>query len=56
MLSKLGKSEISSGKENGNGLGIYHAKKSTEEAGGAFEIQSRVGFGTMITIKLPAVK
>ena len=56
ILTKLGGSEITSGKENGNGLGIYHAKKSIDEVGGTFEIQSRVGLGTMITIKLPALK
>lgn len=55
ILTKLGQVEITSGKENGNGLGIFYAKKSIEEAGGTFEIHSRIDIGTMITIKLPAV-
>ena len=53
MLKVLGNKGFSSGKEKGNGLGFYHAKKSIEEAGGSLEVRSRVGVGTMVEIKLP---
>lgn len=39
--------------ESGNGLGIYHAKKTIEAASGKLEIQSKEDVGTMITITFP---
>ncbi len=41
------------GKENGHGLGLYHAKETIESWGGAISINSEVGKGTKITIELP---
>ena len=40
--------------DSGNGLGIYHAKKTIEEMNGSFQVSSRVGEGTMVTITLKA--
>ena len=56
LVNKLGKSEISYGKSNtesGSGLGLFHAKKTTENFGGKFEILSKEGLGTTIVINLP---
>ncbi len=54
-LAQIGKKGFTSGKENGNGLGIYHAKKSVEEVGGSFKVRSDVSIGTSVEIKLPRV-
>jgi len=56
LLKNLGDEGFSHGKTNsdsGSGLGIYHAKKTTESFGGKFEILSKEGLGTTITIHLP---
>jgi signal transduction histidine kinase len=54
ILKKLGEMGVSHGKENnaqsGSGLGVYHAKKTVEDVGGKFQIQSREGLGTIITM------
>lgn len=55
LLAKLGEVGVSYGKEgteSGSGLGLAHAKKAIESFGGKFEIQSRVGEGTMVNITL----
>lgn len=54
-MAQIGKKGFTSGKENGNGLGIYHAKKSVEDAGGSFVVRSDVSIGTSIEIQLPRV-
>jgi len=62
ILKKLGEMGVSHGKEGtqgGSGLGVYHAKKTVEVAGGIFLIESREGAGTTITMtfsKAPAPK
>jgi len=56
ILAKLGEKGISHGKEgttSGSGLGVYHAKQSTESVNGKFEILSKVGLGTTITMSFP---
>jgi signal transduction histidine kinase len=40
-------------KSNGTGLGLPIAKKIVEEHGGAIEIKSQTGIGTVVTIRLP---
>jgi signal transduction histidine kinase len=53
ILKKLGEMGVTHGKEgtqSGSGLGVYHAKKTVEESGGQFIIQSREGSGTTITM------
>lgn len=52
VLSKIGTKGFSSGKIQGNGLGVFHAKSTVENAGGHFEIASTVGKGTTITITM----
>jgi signal transduction histidine kinase len=41
-------------KQQGSGLGLYYAKKTVEDAGGALAIESRERVGTKISIHLPA--
>ncbi|MBL7544085.1 MAG: sensor histidine kinase [Bdellovibrionaceae bacterium] len=53
VLKNLGMLGVTHGKEgtpSGSGLGVYHAKKITEEAGGQFKIQSQLGTGTIVTM------
>lgn len=52
-LQKLGSKGFTSGKDNGNGLGVYYAKRFIEENGGRFHIISSIGKGTTIEIRLP---
>lgn len=58
ILRKIGGYGVSHGKSNsdlgsGSGLGVYHAKKTIESFGGAFDIISKENVGTSITISLP---
>jgi signal transduction histidine kinase len=59
ILPTLGTRGVSYGKdvgtESGTGLGLHHAKSTIESLGGHFEIQSEVGVGTVIKIKLKKV-
>ena len=41
------------GKENGTGLGLYHAKTQIENLGGKVEISSTVNIGTTLTLLIP---
>ena len=41
------------GKENGLGLGLFHARNEVEKWGGTFNIESTVGQGTCISLLLP---
>lgn len=52
VLSQLGNKGFTHGKINGNGLGVHHAKSTIEQAGGKFDIQSKLGMGTIITITI----
>lgn len=59
ILRKLGQIGVSHGKEgtqSGSGLGVYHAKKTVEDAEGSFQVQSREGTGTTITITFKKAK
>lgn len=57
ILDKLGKQEVSHGKEDlksaGSGIGVFHAKRTIESFGGKMQIESQEGQGTLITITLP---
>ena len=53
ILDKLGAPGFSFGKPQGSGLGLYHAKKTTDEWGGSFSIASVEGQGTQVAITLP---
>lgn len=51
-MSKIGTIGFTSGKEAGNGLGVHHAKSTIEKVGGLFQIQSKYGEGTTVTITI----
>jgi signal transduction histidine kinase len=53
VVAKLGTKGTSFGKLNGNGLGLYHAKKTLEHWGGSLRIQSYPGSGTSVTLLIP---
>lgn len=53
LLSLIEKGGYSSGKENGNGLGLSHARSMVSLWGGLMEITSVEGMGTTIILKLP---
>lgn len=54
ILSRIGRRGETHGKDGGSGLGLHHAKTSVESWGGKFEIQSKVGEGTRVLLRLPA--
>ena len=53
ILSKLGRKGESHGKAGGTGLGLYHARACVESWGGTLKIESTVGKGTTVKLKLP---
>ncbi|UXR65496.1 HAMP domain-containing histidine kinase [Bdellovibrio bacteriovorus] len=53
VLPQLTQEGVSYGKEKGNGLGLYDAKKSLEAVGGDLQIRSRVGVGTQVILSIP---
>lgn len=53
VLAKLGQRGETHGKAGGSGLGLYHARTTTEGWGGALSIASELGKGTTVTLKLP---
>lgn len=59
VMDKIGTQGFSHGKDvngSGSGLGCYHAKRTIEEAGGRFQIESWEGRGTKIQLILPGVQ
>jgi signal transduction histidine kinase len=51
IISQLGKSPLTYGKgANGNGLGVFYAKKWASKHGGDLEISSNPGQGTKVTL------
>jgi len=53
ILNQLGQKGVSYQKENGNGLGLYHARTSLEKWGGSLDIISELGKGTQIKLIFP---
>ena len=53
ILAKLGRRGETHGKAGGSGLGLFHARSTTESCGGSLVIKSEPGKGTTVTIKLP---
>jgi signal transduction histidine kinase len=53
VLHRLTERGFTHGKENGTGLGLFHARELLVNWGGRIEIQSRVGVGTCVSIFLP---
>lgn len=56
ILYRIGEPGFSFNKQNGNGYGLFYAKKYIKELTGQFFIQSTVNRGTKITIYLPKSK
>jgi hypothetical protein len=52
VMSKIGNEGFSVGKKNGNGLGLYMAKKKIKEWGGDFSISSNQDAGTLVVLTL----
>lgn len=44
------------GTSSGSGLGVHHAKSTIESFGGTFDINSREGLGTSVTLNLPRIQ
>jgi POT family proton-dependent oligopeptide transporter len=53
IVSKLGKEELTFGKDNGHGIGVYHANTIINKWGGKLLIQSEENMGTTVSIQLP---
>ena len=53
ILSQLGERGASFGKQDGSGLGLYHARTSAEQWRGQLGITSKPGEGTAVTITVP---
>jgi len=53
ILPKLMKEGFTFGKSNGNGLGLFSAKRDVESWGGSIGITSAVDRGTTVAIRLP---
>lgn len=53
VLPQLTQEGVSYGKEKGNGLGLYDAKKALAAVGGDLQIRSRVGVGTQVVLSIP---
>jgi signal transduction histidine kinase len=56
VLPQLGAKGATFGKANGNGLGIFQAKRFVEETGGRLVVQSREGVGTQVRLLWPSAK
>jgi len=54
ILERLGQRGASFGKTGGSGLGLYHARNSSERWGGKLVIESELGQGTVVRIEIPA--
>jgi signal transduction histidine kinase len=53
LLSRLGNKGETSGKTEGSGLGLYHARTQVESWSGSLKIESIEGKGTTISFTLP---
>lgn len=53
LLPKIFNEGVTFDKEGGLGLGLYHAKRTIESWTGTITIDSTVGAGTTVTIRLP---
>lgn len=56
ILPKLGNRGETHGKENGTGLGLFHAKETMQVSNGSLKIDSKLNHGTAITLTLPLEK
>lgn len=56
VLNKATEKNFTSGKLNGSGLGLYHAKTFIESWGGKIFIESTENIGTTITLLIPIIE
>lgn len=54
VLERLGKSDLTYGKANGNGLALQHAYSTIHSWNGTLKLDSKLNNGTTVTIVLPA--
>lgn len=54
-LQKIGTKGFSLGKNNGNGLGVFYARRFAEDVGGRIEFASELGKGTSTKLLLPSL-
>lgn len=55
ILGRLTEEGFTYGKENGNGIGLFHAKQVLSTVGGSLIIGSEVGVGTSVTLRIPTI-
>lgn len=55
ILKKLGLEEVTHGKQNGSGIGIFAAATSLRKVGGDLLVTSQLGQGTRVELLLPLV-
>lgn len=55
ILNKLGREKISTGKKNGNGIGLLRAAQHIQKWNGQFNIYSTKGRGTTVSIRLKSL-
>jgi len=55
-LLKVKTERFTHGKKNGEGIGLFHASEHLGSWGGDLEIQSQVGLGTKVTMRLPLIE
>lgn len=53
VLPQLMEEGKSFGKDNGNGLGLFDARKALQAVGGDLQLRSRVGVGTQVIMVIP---
>lgn len=53
VLAQLGKSKVSHQKEGGQGIGLFTAFQAMESLGGSVDIESKLGEGTRVSLKIP---
>jgi two-component system sporulation sensor kinase A len=53
VLAKLGQEQVSTKGSRGNGIGLFSAFQDLKAWGGEIGVQSKMGIGTKVTVKLP---
>jgi signal transduction histidine kinase len=56
ILHRLGERAFTWGKKDGSGLGLFQAKSFVEASGGKLMVESEVGKGTSVRIRLPVAE
>jgi signal transduction histidine kinase len=53
ILAQVGKYGVTAGKAHGQGLGLHHAQQVMHSLGGTLTVDSALGHGTTVTLRLP---